>query len=60
MSFVIEDWTGNRPFGNLAFDTFEGAWEYIYSHVDNSLFDKTQNEDDNVFQEYYVQEVNDD
>jgi len=29
MKFEIRDWAGNRPFGNLEFESFEQAWNYI-------------------------------
>jgi len=54
MRWIIWDWAGNRPFGNMEFDSWETAWEYIYANVDSSEFDQTQNENDNVHQEYYV------
>ena len=41
MSFIVEDWAGNHLFKNKVFDSFEDGWEFIYSNVDNSLYDKT-------------------
>ena len=52
--FIIEDWAGNRMFPNKTFKTFEDGWEFIYNNVDNSLFDKTQNDNDNVYQDIFV------
>jgi hypothetical protein len=52
--FIIEDWAGNHLFKNKSFKTFEDGWEFIYKNVDNSKYDKSGNENDNEFQEYYV------
>lgn len=54
MTFIIEDWAGNRLFKNKVFKSFEDGWEFIYSNVDNSLYDKTGKDNDNAFQEYFV------
>ena len=55
--FIIEDWAGNRMFPNKTFKTFGDGWEFIYNNVDNSLFDKTQNDNDNVYQDIFVIEI---
>lgn len=52
--YIIEDWAGNRMFPDKEFETFEDGWEYVYEHVDNSEYDQTDNEDDNVYQDIYV------
>lgn len=52
--FIITDWAGNHLFKDKEFETFEEGWDYIYENVDNSKYDETENEDDNVYQEYYV------
>lgn len=54
MTFIIEDWAGNHLFKNKVFKSFEDGWEFIYSNVDNSLYDKTGKDNDNAFQEYFV------
>lgn len=54
MTFIIEDWAGNHLFKNKIFKSFEDGWEFIYSNVDNSLYDKTGKDNDNAFQEYFV------
>ena len=56
MSYIIKDWAGNHLFRDKAFDSFEEGWEFIYTNVDNSEYEQSQNEDDNVYQEYYVVE----
>ena len=53
-TFIIQDWAGNRMFPEHAFETFEDAWEFIYENVDNSTYDETGNENDNVYQDIYV------
>ena len=55
--FFIEDWACNRMFPNNTFNSFQDAWEFIYENVDNSLFDKTGNENDNVYQDIYATEL---
>ena len=52
--FIIKDWADNHLFTDEVFDTFEDAWEHIYENVDNSLFDETGDDNDNVHQEYFV------
>jgi hypothetical protein len=54
--FIIQDWAGNHMFPNETFNTFEDGWEFVYSNVDNSEYDKSQNENDNTFQDIYVVE----
>lgn len=53
-TFIIQDWAGNRMFPEEAFETYEDAWEFIYENVDNSEYDETGNENDNVYQDIYV------
>lgn len=52
--FIIIDWTGNLMFKGKTFESFEDGWEFIYENVDNSEFDKTQNDNDDNYQEYSV------
>lgn len=54
--FIIQDWAGNHLFTDEEFESYEEGWEYIYEHVDNSLYDETGDENDNEYQEYYVVE----
>ena len=35
MSYRIEDWAGNILFNGRTFDTFEDAWEFIYTAFPN-------------------------
>ncbi len=51
---IITDWAGNEMFNGKLFDSFEDAWEYIYENVDNSKYEETGNDNDNVYQEYAV------
>jgi len=53
-TFIIQDWAGNRMFPEETFETYEDAWEFIYDNVDNSEYDKTGDENDNVYQDIYV------
>ena len=53
-TFIITDWTGGRIFNDKVFTGYYDAWEYIYKNVDNSKFDKTQNDNDDNYQEYFV------
>ena len=52
--WIIEDWAGNRMFPDKTFDSFDDAWDYIYENVDNSKYDESGNEDDNVYQDIFV------
>ena len=52
--WIIEDWAGNRMFPDKTFDSFDDAWEYIYENVDNSKYDESGNEDDNIYQDIFV------
>ena len=52
--FIIEDWAGNRMFPENEFESFEEGWEFVYENVDNSKYDESQDEDDNVYQDIYV------
>lgn len=54
MKYIIQDWTGKRLFLNQEFDSFQEGWDYIYENVDNETYNQTQNENDNVYQEYFV------
>lgn len=54
MNYIIQDWAGNHLFTDKVFKSFEDGWEFIYDNIDNSTFDKTQNEDDDEYQEYFV------
>lgn len=54
MKYIIVDWAGNHLFQEEVFNSYEEGWEYIYANVDNSIYDETENDDDNVYQEYYV------
>ena len=53
-AYHIIDWAGNVMFNNKQFKSFEDGWEYIYTNVDNSLYNKTNNDNDDNYQEYYV------
>jgi len=57
MSWIIESWTGRRLFPDRKFDTFEEGWDFIYQNVDNSVYNESQNDNDNVYQDLYVEEV---
>ena len=52
--WIIEDWAGNRMFPDMSFNSFDDAWDYIYENVDNSKYDESGNEDDNVYQDVFV------
>lgn len=55
--WTIQDWAGNHLFKDKVFSTFQDGWEFIYNNIDNSLYDKTQDDNDNEYQEYYVTQV---
>lgn len=46
MKFEIRDWVNNLPFGTLEFDTFDDAWDHIWTNVDTDT--------DGVLDEYFV------
>ncbi len=52
--FIIVDWAGNHLFKDKEFNSFDEGWAYIEANVDNSEFDRTQNMNDDNWQEYYV------
>ena len=54
LQYAIKDWAGNRMFPNKTFDSFEEGWEFIHENVDNSAYDKSGKENDNVYQDIYV------
>lgn len=33
MTYIIQDWAGNRMFPNNTFDTFEDCWDFIYENI---------------------------
>lgn len=53
--YIIKDWAGNHLFKNYRFDSFEEGWNFIYKNVDNSTYDLSGDENDNIYQEYYVE-----
>lgn len=59
VSFIIQDWAGNRMFPDKTFESFEDGWEFVYENVDNSKFDLSGDDDDSVFQDIYVVEAKD-
>jgi len=56
--YIIEDWAGNRLFINKVFKSYDDAWSYIYEEVDNSKFDKTNCDNDDVYQDLFVVPLN--
>ena len=57
-TFIIEDWAGNHLFKDKTFKSFEDGWEFIYENVDNSEYEKTLNDNDDNYQEYFVININ--
>lgn len=55
--FIIQDWAGNHLFTSKVFSSFEDGWNFIYENVDNSEFERTQNDNDDNYQEYEVVNV---
>jgi hypothetical protein len=53
-TYIIKDWAGNHLFIDKKFESFDDGWEFIYENIDNSLYDKTNNDNDDNYQEYYV------
>ena len=54
MKYIIEDWAGNRLFSHKEFDSYEDGWDFIYENVDNSQYEESQKDNDNVYQDIYV------
>jgi len=54
MTYIIKDWANNIMFNGKTFDSYEEGWEFIYANVDNSIYDTSQDDNDNEYQEYYV------
>jgi len=52
--FIIQDWAGNRMFPNETFDSFDSGWCFIYENVDNTKYDESNDENDNVYQDIFV------
>ena len=57
MKYQIQDWAGNIKFYGNQFDCFDDAREYLEENVDNSVFEKTGDEDDDELQEFNVVEI---
>ncbi len=55
-TFIIKDWAGNRMFHNKSFASFDKGWEFVQKNVDNSEYERTGNENDNVHQDIFVVE----
>lgn len=58
-TFIIIDWAGNHLFRNKTFKTCQDGWDFIYENVDNSEYDRTENDNDDNYQEYEVIESKD-
>lgn len=56
-TFIIIDWAGNHLFKDKTFASFEEGWDFIYENVDNSEFERTENDNDDNYQEYEVIEL---
>lgn len=59
--YMIKDWAGNLPFGEVRFSDFEDAWSYIYSWAEQR-YGIPQSEDherqfDSILGEYRVEEA---
>lgn len=55
MKFVIQDWAGNTCFKGKKFDSFEDAWDYLYTLPEyEGLSDKAFHE---VMSEYQVFDI---
>ena len=52
--YIIRDWADNHLFTERTFDSFEDGWEFIYENVDNSEYERTLNDNDDNYQEYFV------
>ncbi len=55
-TFIIKDWADNRMFPDKSFSSFEKGWEYVQKNVDNSEYERTGNENDNVHLDIFVVE----
>jgi hypothetical protein len=55
--YEIQDWAGNKPFGNEIFDTFDDAWERIALHVAHVHPNATEHAIDEIYGEYEVVKV---
>lgn len=53
-TFIIQDWAGNQLFPCKTFESFEDGWDFLYEKIDNSEYDRTQNDNDDNYQEYFV------
>jgi len=56
--YIIEDWAGNRMFINKVFTSCDDALNYIHKEVDNSKFDETNCDDDDIYQDIFVVPLN--
>jgi len=55
--FIIKDWNDNRLFPNEVFDSFDDGWDFVNENVDNSLFDESEDENDDEYQDIFVVEL---
>lgn len=53
-TFIIQDWAGNQLFPGKTFESFEDGWDFLYEKIDNSEYDRNQNDNDDNYQEYFV------
>tara|TARA_R110000851_G_scaffold120189_2_gene248437 strand:- start:9604 stop:9780 length:177 start_codon:yes stop_codon:yes gene_type:complete len=54
MKYIIIDWANNRLFPNKEFNSLDNALEFRDENIDNSLFEKTQNENYCEYQDIYI------
>ena len=57
--WIIQDWTGKRCFDARSFDSFEGAWAFIYETDPQPTIYPflSGNTDEHWFDDYYVIET---
>ena len=52
--YVISDWHGNILFPDERFKTPELAWGFAYKNIDNLKYERTLEDDDDVFEDIFV------
>lgn len=59
--YIIKDWAGNKPFGDMIFTDFEDACSYLYGKIEQRYGIPQNEEQERMFElecgEYSVEEV---
>lgn len=58
--YIIKDWAGNKPFGEMTFKDFEDAWDFISASLERRYGIPSSEAEEKMFDdamgEYHVEE----